>query len=339
MRDTQADVEAALRALLDPPAGEGAIANLDDAVLYATGLDEPSANAVGGGGGKRIRPVLGLLCAERLGAPRAAAMPFACGIELMHNFALVHDDIEDGDEWRRGRPAVWKRHGLGHGVNVGDYLFAKIFPALLSGGDSHIPPAVRLRLFACMSHALDRTHRGQALDMNARDPGAALTTADYLLLVTEKTGHYLAAPMIAGAIVAGAGPAAEAALGAFGRALGPMFQIMDDVIDLTHGKGREATGNDIREGKRSYLVAATCDRAAPSARAELLAILDRPRDATTPADVDRALAIFADHDAPAAARAACDALRDEAMAALADVPEPLAADLRAVTAWLATRRN
>src|SRR5262249_47852873 len=135
------DIDHALRALISPH--ENAIPNLDDGLAYALGLDGSRSH------GKRLRPLLCLLVADSLGGRVRAAMPFAAAIELMHNFCLVHDDIEDGDEFRRGRPAVWKHFGLPHAINIGDYLFTKIFAALLSGL-GEIPAEKMIRFFALM---------------------------------------------------------------------------------------------------------------------------------------------------------------------------------------------
>ena len=84
-----------------------------------------------GSGGKRIRPALCIACCQALNGNMTEALPYAIGVELIHNFSLVHDDIEDEDETRRNLPAVWKKYGLSHGVNIGDGLFALAYRALL----------------------------------------------------------------------------------------------------------------------------------------------------------------------------------------------------------------
>lgn len=324
----QRDVDAALRSIIAPPGGS-AIANLDDGLAYSLALDDPAANA-----GKRIRPLLCLLVCHTLCGQCAPALPFATAIELMHNFCLVHDDIEDGDEVRRGRPAVWKKYGLAHGINIGDYIFTKVFAALLMNREQY-PPERIVRFFELMSTTLDHTHRGQALDINARF--AEITVNDYMALVTEKTGHYLAAPLLAGAIAAGADAEVEATLRAFGLAIGPMFQIKDDLIDLTHGKGRDIVGSDIREGKRSYLVAFACERADPTTKEELLRMLDLPREKTEQKHVDRAIDIFEQCGCFYEARQACEDLRKQALTHLEKLPQPLGRYLHEITDYLAER--
>ena len=323
---SQRSLDHALRALVS--AHESTIPNLDEGLIYSLGLDHSSNQ------GKRIRPLLCLLVCDSLSGRTRQAMPFAAAIELMHNFCLVHDDIEDGDEYRRGRPAVWKRYGLAHAINIGDYLFTKIFAALLSGLGEMTHEKV-VRFFALMGATLDHTHRGQALDINAR--AGIITIEQYMRLVTEKTGHYLAAPLVAGAIAADASQAVEEALNAFGLFIGPMFQIRDDLIDLTHGKGREQVGSDIREGKRSFLVAYTCEHASPSDRAELISILDLPRDETTADHVDRAMQIFQAYNALDEAKRVCAELKASALGALKTLPAGLRNRLSEVTEYLVER--
>lgn len=307
-------VESALEAFArrDAP-----VANLDDGMAYALGLDLPDRHARG----KRIRPALCLLTCEALGGEVQQALPFALAIELMHNFFLVHDDIEDGDEFRRGRPSVWKRYGLAHGINIGDYLLTKVFAAFLTSR-AQLTPDLRTALLQLTVETLEHTHAGQALDMNARARNH-VTMAEYLEIVANKTGYYLAAPMVGGALVAGAESQVVEAVRAFGRQVGPVFQIVDDVIDLTEGKGRESVGSDIREGKRSFLVAYTEARASEAERRRMFEVLDLPREATGNAEVQEVAALFARYGAVEAARASCREMMDQARTALAPAPERL----------------
>ncbi|MDX2176026.1 MAG: GNAT family N-acetyltransferase [Candidatus Sumerlaeia bacterium] len=324
-----AAVDAYLDGLLDR---EEQVANLHDAVRYALGLDLPP----GPSRGKRIRPALCLAAAEALGADPADALPFAAAIELFHNFALVHDDIEDGDEMRRGRPCVYKKWGVAHGINIGDFIACKIVSTLVQPGIWEAE--LRLRLFTLISEAMDHTHIGQCLDIGARGT-AEFTVDDYLRIVREKTGYYLAVALLGGAEIGGADARTMAALRRYGLSVGPLFQILDDVIDLTEGKGRGERGSDIGEGKRSYLVAVTLPRCSPEERAELLRILDAPREETTKANVDWAIALFERHGAMDAALEYCEGLRAEAMAAAAETPPALRALLEETAELLSSRRS
>lgn len=313
------------------PGGEPVV-NLDEGVRYALGLDVDEVRHRG----KRLRPALAVLSCEALGGSRDQVLPFAAAVELMHNGFLVHDDIEDGDEMRHGRPTVWRRFGVAHAINIGDYLQTRVNAVVLESLDYGVDPSIVLRLLRLLAVAFDHTQRGQALDLNARS-ATDYTVEKYLAMVTEKTGHYLAAPILGGAVVAGADSALLAEIGDFSEAIGPMFQIVDDLIDLTEGKGRGEKGADVREGKRSFLVAHALARLDPLARMELLKILDCPRQTTMPPDIARAMEFFQQTGAIEEARALVKNLGRRARLSTDRMPEPLRELLRGTTVYLERR--
>lgn len=319
-------------ALADLIRREEQVENLHDGVLYALGLDQNDQASRG----KRLRPVLCLVTAECLGAQVSSAMPFALAIELFHNFALVHDDIEDGDLMRRGRPTTHRRYGIPQAINIGDYFVCKVLDTMVNGEQWNA--ATRLRLLRLMSEIADHTHIGQCLDMNART-SRQFTREDYLRIVREKTGYYLAAPMLGGAIIAGAGEEVLEPLRRLGHAVGPLFQVVDDVIDLTEGKGRGEVGSDIREGKRSYLVAAAAELAAPADRERMYDVLDRPREETSAQDVAWVAELFRACGALEDATRYCEGLRAQALAAINPLPEPLRTRLVEATEALTRRKT
>ena len=230
-------IEKSIRRVLPPE--RNFILNLHDAVEYALGLNEKNMAKRG----KRFRPALCLLACEMLGGDVKKAYPFAVAIELMHNYCLVHDDIEDGDTVRRGRPAVWKRYGLAHGINAGDYMIAGLYRHLITQNGILWSLEITVQLLELMSDTLDHTLTGQALDINAR-ASKDIIVADYLEIVRQKTGYYLASPIVGGALIAGADTQVLNAIRRYGSYMGPLFQIMDDIIDLTAGKGRNEIGAD-----------------------------------------------------------------------------------------------
>ena len=311
-------IEAALGdwALPRRTAGEPST-HLDHGVRYALGLDVEQATQRG----KRLRPALAILTCEALGGKVSQVMPFAVAVELMHNFFLIHDDIEDGDVMRHGRATVWRKFGLAHGVNIGDYLHARVTAVVLKSLEHGVAPATVLRLLTVLVETLDHTHRGQALDISARSCGD-LTVEQYLATVGEKTGYYLAAPLIGGAIIAGADESLLDDLRDYGSAVGPMYQIVDDLIDLTESKGRGERGADMREGKRSFMVAFALSRLDPVARTELLCILDRPRELTTPKNIARAIEILEECGAVEQARATVKDLAGRTRSVVTRMPDP-----------------
>ena len=234
-------------------------------------------------GGKRIRPALCLATCEALGGRVEEALDFALAVELLHNMLLVHDDLQDEDRVRRDRPTVWVKYGQANAVNVGDYLLGLAYNAILRPAT---PAETRLALVDAFTFAYQKTVEGQDLDLNSRaDP--AFTVERYERTVVLKTGYYLALGMVGGAIVAGAGKAVIDRFWEFGKFAGPAFQVQDDILDLTAGKGRGgALGCDIREGKASILYAHALAHAGADERRRLIEIMRAERERTSAADVE-----------------------------------------------------
>jgi geranylgeranyl pyrophosphate synthase len=327
--ETSTQVDEELHAWLPPADG---VPHLHEGVRYALGLDVPQRKRRG----KRLRPALCLLTCESLGGDAHQAMPFALASEMLHNFMLVHDDIEDGDRVRRGRDAVWVRYGLEHAINIGDYMFAQTYDLVHATKDRGVPDPRVLQLVDVISRTVERTGEGQALELGARKE-RSLTAEGYLDIVRAKTGRYLAAPLVGGAIVADAATEVTDALSTLGDLIGPVFQIADDVLDLTEHKGRGEPGSDIREGKRSLLVVHTADRADPTEREELFRILDTPRENVTPQEVAWVMALFEKYDAVDAARSVAHTMQVAAEEVLRELPEPLHANLSAAVGFMLGR--
>lgn len=287
-------------------------------------------------GGKRIRPALCLIACETLGGDAARALPFAAGVELLHNMLLVHDDIEDGDTVRRNKPTVWKAFGLANGVNVGDYLLARGLAAVMG---SPVEDALRARLAEVFIATYERTVEGQALDINARSR-EDFTVQDYMRMAMLKTGHYLVLGMIGGAMIAGAPEATLAVLREFGESIGPAFQVRDDLIDLTAGKGRGGVkGSDIREGKASILYAHALAHASPADRLRLIAAMRAGREATTDADVAWVIGLYERSGSMRFAEETADALVARARRSLDRLPPDQRAALGDLLTYIAERTS
>ncbi len=314
------------------PEADG-IPKLHEGVRYALGLDVAERKRRG----KRLRPVLCLLTCESLGGDPNRAMPFALASEMLHNFMLVHDDIEDGDRLRRGRETVWVRYGLEHAINIGDYMFAQTYDLVHASEEREVPASTVLRLVDIISRTVKRTGEGQALDLGARQ-SRGLTVDDYLDIVRAKTGRYLAAPLIGGAEVAEADRDVIRALASLGDQIGPVFQIADDVLDLSMNKGRGEAGSDIREGKRSLLVVHTAGAATSDEVEELFRILDAPREKVTSQEVTWVMELFEKHDAVSAARAVAHEMQTAAEKVLRQLPDPLHANLSTAVTYMLGRK-
>jgi geranylgeranyl diphosphate synthase type II len=202
-------------------------------------------------GGKRIRPVLVLLAAEAVGGKRSSAMHAALAAELMHNFTLVHDDIMDRSNLRRGRPTLHVRYGENAAILSGDVVFG-IATRLVAMSAVHASdPAAVYDRFA---KAFIEVCEGQAMDM-AFMHRSDVTLDEYFHMIERKTAKLLEMCVAIGAMVGGGTAPQIEALRTFARDLGVAFQMQDDVLDLD---GSEAfgkmPGGDLIEGKRTWLV-------------------------------------------------------------------------------------
>lgn len=204
--------------------------------------------------GKRIRPLMLLLVTAACGASWKLALPAAAAVELVHNFSLIHDDIQDNSDKRRGRTTVWKKWGLAQGINAGDGLFVLSNLALTDLEAGH-PAEIILRA-AQILHAtcLDLT-RGQFLDISYEEC-ADLSVADYWPMVSGKTAALLSACCQIGALLGGADEARREAYRAFGHYLGLAFQAQDDILGIWGDEALtgKSAASDLVEGKKSLPV-------------------------------------------------------------------------------------
>ncbi len=209
--------------------------------------------------GKRIRPVMLLLCAESFGGAVAAerALPAALAVEVFHNFTLVHDDIMDHASERRGRPTVHLRWDEPTAILAGDLLFGLAYD-LLAQAPAKDPAA----LFRRFHHAVSRLCEGQALD-KAFERTTHVTVARFIDMIERKTAALVEVALELGATLGGADASRSARLAQAGRALGRAFQVQDDLLDLTaqdDGWGK-TVGADLVEGKRTFLLLTALERA------------------------------------------------------------------------------
>ena len=180
--------------------------------------------------GKRIRPLLLLLTCSATGSDWKPALPAAASIELIHNFSLVHDDIQDGSDLRRGRPTVWKQSGLPQAINVGDALFILAQLALLKGRGS-FPLETTIQAGQIINSACLALSSGQFLDISyeKRDD---LTAEDYWPMISGKTAALLSACTQVGALLGGADTSTQESYRSFGHYLGLAFQVQDDFLGI-----------------------------------------------------------------------------------------------------------
>jgi geranylgeranyl diphosphate synthase type I len=190
--------------------------------------------------GKRIRPVLCLLTCQAAGGVWRQALPAAAAIELLHNFSLIHDDIEDASPTRRGRLTVWKIWGAEQAINSGDAMFALAHLALSRLVDRGVEAAIVVQALRRFDEICVLLTQGQHADMSfeGRD---RVGVEEYLAMITGKTAVLLSLCTELGALIARRDPATIDHYAAFGRDLGLAFQIMDDILGIW--------GDEIRTGK------------------------------------------------------------------------------------------
>jgi geranylgeranyl diphosphate synthase type II len=225
-------------------------------------------------GGKRIRPILALSVGQMLGCPLANVLPFACAVEMIHTYSLIHDDLPcmDDDDLRRGRPTCHMAYGEANAVLAGDALLNLAFETLSSAcldgveTESGLPCGISgsLKAMSEIARAAGQSGMigGQAIDLAAENGGVS---DDFLEKMHRlKTGALLRAPAMAAAYLAGASSGILNAVDRFSTALGLAFQIKDDILDVTAGIAElgKTPGKDAHVGKITYVTRYGLDEAA-----------------------------------------------------------------------------
>lgn len=236
-------------------------------------------------GGRRFRARLALMACQVLDVDEQDAIRWAAAMELLHNATLVHDDIQDEDTTRRGRPTLWVKHGRAQAINAGDLLL--MLPLLVV---EEIQAAVGPELAFALAKTATQIVRGQSSEMGLR-ASQRFDWESYLSAARGKTGALLALPVWGALRLAGRSEEQARAVSNIYEGVGVLFQLQDDLVDLFGDKGRGEVGCDIYEGKISALVVAQLERD-PQSRTAVLDILDRPRRATTPGDVRSLISLF-----------------------------------------------
>ena len=206
--------------------------------------------------GKRIRPLLVLLSAAACGADWHSALPGAAAVELVHNFSLVHDDIQDNSAKRRGRPTTWVKWGMPMAINVGDALFVMSNQAIMELKKNY-PTEIALRSAEILHNTCLELTRGQFLDMSYEERND-LAVEDYWPMISGKTAALLSACCHIGALLGGAEEARQESYRAFGHYLGLAFQVQDDILGIWGDEALtgKSAASDLIEGKNSLPVLA-----------------------------------------------------------------------------------
>lgn len=285
MSKTPASFDRYLHTIADALAGQPE--PLEPASLY-----EPQRYTLALGG-KRIRPMMTMIAAGLCGGEPLRALHAAVCVEMTHTFTLIHDDIMDAAELRRGQPTVHKKYGLAGAILSGDSLFVQAMMHLNHYG-AHLAADELNRLFKVYFEGINEVCEGQALDMEL----AAVETCTpeaYLRMIGAKTAALLETSLVMGGIVVHAGQEELRRLGVIGRSLGIAFQIQDDLLDASADQEKlgKTVGGDILEGKKTYMTTLLLSGEDASVAEHLRGILSKPsRDQN---DVSDVLAMFRSH--------------------------------------------
>jgi len=219
---------------------------LTEIYKYHLGLDDDWSKQ-----GKRIRPLLTLMCCAGTDAKWQKSLPAAVSIELIHNFSLIHDDIEDNGLIRRGKDAVWVKWGLSHGLNAGDAMFTSAFKVLLTLKDN-VSENITLKAVELLAETCGQLTMGQFLDIDFEER-EFVSADEYLQMINGKTAALISCSTKMGALIGGFPPEEQKKYHDFGKALGIAFQMYDDWLGVWgdfKNTGKSTTG-DIVEGKKT----------------------------------------------------------------------------------------
>ena len=241
--------------------------------------------------GKALRPTLCLFACEALADDFSKALPAAAALELIHNFSLIHDDIQDQDLERRHQPTVWHLWGIPKALSAGNAMQCTGDLALLDVAGKDISPETVLRVSGILTESYLEMIKGQCMDLDF-ESRTDIKADEYLYMIACKTGALIRCALEIGALLATDDPATVGAFARFGDCLGRAFQIRDDHLGIWGDEAAlgKATGNDIRRRKKSYPVVFALERASGQAMDDLLRIYGQEELAED--DVQRVLAVL-----------------------------------------------
>ena len=273
------------------------------------------------GGGKRIRPLLLLLAAKALGYEQPARIRLGAVVEMLHTATLVHDDIIDEAEIRRGRPSPNTIWGNPKCVLAGDWLYMQAFQISLEERNLHV--------LDLLTDLTKQMVEGELLQIEKL--GSLITRDSHLDLIYRKTACLFAVCMQLGGVLAGADKEKQLLLREYGRAIGMAFQITDDVLDLTASEVvlGKPVASDLREGKATLAVIHALERCTAAERAQIQTVLEqRAFNGVTHQDI---LAILARYKSIDAANQEAVRFANHAVAQLKDFPDN---DFKRALLWL-----
>jgi len=285
-------------------------------LLYKMMRDYPERPAKG------LRPFFCITSCKAMGGKESDALLTAACLEIFQNWILIHDDIEDRSEMRRGQPTLHRKYSEPLALNAGDALHARMW-GLLAGNKAKLGPEKTLQIISEFSRMVNETTEGQHMELAwVAENNWSLEESDYIQMVTRKTSWYtVASPCRLGAMVAGASESDLENLLQFGLKLGVGFQIQDDALNLVGDQSKygKAQSDDLLEGKRTMMLLRLLKVASPAERRDVVAIMNKPRSAKTQTDIELILGMMKRYDTIGYAQKRASELLKEALVALGKV--------------------
>jgi geranylgeranyl diphosphate synthase, type I len=322
--------EFAVDALIEPMLLE-AVAALDGRAPLLTGMvqyhlgyagpDLQPLDRLAVDRGKRMRPAVALLAAGAAGGEPRAAAPVGAALELLHNFTLIHDDIQDESPTRRHRPTVWSIWGVGQAINAGDGLYAVARLPIYRIATTGVTADLSLRLLEAFDRMTVAIVEGQTLDL-AFEARPDVSAGEYLDMIAGKTAAIVQFAAWAGALLGGASEADATRWAEFGLALGLGFQVRDDLLGIWGAQDvtGKAPADDVRRRKQSLPILILRERLTDAERFELARLYAVPN--VDPAGVARVLALLERERVREEVEAVIGNYHDQATAALLDAARP-----------------
>lgn len=266
------EIDGELHAVL-----EGFSEPLYDMLRYHLGWMDAQGSPQAGSSGKALRPTLCLLACEAITGSYQRALPAAAALELVHNYSLIHDDIQDDDRIRRNRPTVWAVYGKPQAINAGTAMRVLASVCLMRLAVEGYPPARLVHAQSLLDHACLELLEGQYLDLSF-ESRFDVSQHEYLRMVEKKTARLISCSLELGAVLATHDRSVILAMRNFGHHLGMAFQVRDDVLGVWGEEDQlgKPVGSDIRHMKKSFPIVLALTDLNPNVREHLLEIYQRP---------------------------------------------------------------
>lgn len=274
-------------------------------------------------GGKRLRPIGAILGCELMGGTADLAIPFGVAIELIHNFTLVHDDIMDEDELRRGMPTVHKAFSIPTAINAGDGLYSHALEIVTR---CHCSDGIFRKLIKEMALTVRAIGEGQQDDMDFEERDD-VTLERYFTMIDNKTAKIFELAFKGGSLIAGADEETAAKLGEFGRYFGISFQLADDCLDIvakSSEMGKPAK-SDLKKNKKTLIIVHALNRANPEQKRILGNVLGNL--GASQKELDRAVEILVETDSINYAGEKAKFFAEKAKGSIAHLPPNVVKDI------------